>query len=139
MNEKDIEFKKHLRAIFKVEAEEHVRAISAGIVELDKKLAPEALKQVIENVFREVHTLKGAARVVNMKDIESLCQPLESVFSALKRQEIALSPQLCGLFHKAADTIAGMVVSAGAERSGTDQESDKELINLLAGASRGTV
>jgi two-component system chemotaxis sensor kinase CheA len=138
MNEKDIEFKKHLQATFKVEAEEHIRAISAGIVELEKKLAPEALKQVIENIFREVHTLKGAARVVNMKDIESLCQPLESVFSALKHQEIALSPELLGLFHKAADTIAQLVASAGAERPRKDSSSDRELINLLVSVSHGT-
>ena len=138
MNEKDIEFGKHLQTIFKVEAEEHVRAISAGIVDLAKKLQPEALKQVIENIFREAHTLKGAARVVNLKAIESVCQPLESVFSALKYQEIALSPQLCGLFHKAADTLARLVASAGAERSGDDLESDRELINLLGSVSHGT-
>jgi two-component system chemotaxis sensor kinase CheA len=138
MNEKDIEFGKHLQTIFKVEAEEHVRAISAGIVDLAKKLQPEALKQVIENIFREAHTLKGAARVVNLKAIESVCQSLESVFSALKHQEIALSPQLCGLFHKAADTLARLVASAGAERSGDDSESDRELINLLGSVSHGT-
>jgi two-component system chemotaxis sensor kinase CheA len=138
MNEKDIEFRKRLQSIFKVEAEEHVRAISAGIVELEKKLQPEALKQVIENIFREVHTLKGAARVVNLKDIESICHPLESVFSALKHQEIVLSPELSGLFHKAADTVAQLVASAGAGRSEKDSSSDRELINLLVTVSQGT-
>ena len=137
MSEKDIEFKKHLQAIFKVEAEEHARAISAGMVELEKKLQPEALKQVIENIFREVHTLKGAARVVNLRDIESICQPLESVFSALKHQDIALSPQLCGLFHKTADTIAKLVASAGAARTEKDLSSDRELIDLLVSVSQG--
>ena len=137
MSEKDIEFKKHLQAIFKVEAEEHARAISAGMVELEKNLKPEALKQVIESIYREAHTLKGAARVVNLRDIESICQPLESVFSALKRQEIALSPQLCGLFHKTADTIAQLVASAGAARTEKDLSGDRELINLLVSVSQG--
>ncbi len=138
MNEKDLEFTKRLRAIFKVEAEEHVRVISAGIAELDKKLPPEALEKVIESVFREAHTLKGAARVVNLKRIESICQPLESVFSALKHREIELSPRLCGLFHRAADTIALLIVSAVGDRPGEDSVSDRELIGLLVSASHGT-
>ncbi len=139
MNEKDIEFKKRLQAIFKVEAEEHVRAISAGILELEKKPEPEALEPVIENIFREAHTLKGAARVVNLLEIESICQPLESVFSALKPREIELSPGLCALFHKAADTIARLVASAGTEPPAADSGGSKELINLLASASHTTL
>jgi len=30
-------------------------------------------------VFREAHSLKGAARAVNIKEIESVCQPLGKV------------------------------------------------------------
>jgi two-component system chemotaxis sensor kinase CheA len=137
MNEKDIEFAKHLRATFQVEAQEHVRAISAGILELEKKSQPEALQLVIENIFREAHTLKGAARVVNLKAIESVCQALESVFSALKHREILLSPELCVLFHTASDAIARLVASAGAERSDEDSESDRELIKVLVSVSHG--
>ena len=137
MNEKDIEFAKHLRATFQVEAQEHVRAIYAGILELETKPQPEALQQVIESIFREAHTLKGAARVVNLKAIESVCQALESVFSALKRREILLSPELCVLFHTASDTIARLVVSTAAERSAADSESDRELIKVLVSVSHG--
>ncbi|MFA5858475.1 MAG: response regulator [Elusimicrobiota bacterium] len=138
MDEKELEFKKRLQATFKIEAEEHARAISAGIIELGKNLQPETLKKVVESVFREVHTLKGAARVMNLKDIESICQPLESVFSALKCQEITLSPELCGLFHKVADTIFQLVASAGAQRPGQYHLQDRELIKLLASISKGT-
>jgi two-component system chemotaxis sensor kinase CheA len=67
-----------------------------------------------------------------------MCHPLESVFSALKQREITLSPDLFGLFHKAADTIAQLVASAGAERSEKDSLSDRELINMLVSVSHGT-
>lgn len=140
MDAKDGEFLKRLRATFRVEAEEHIRAISSGLIELEKTPTTERRAELIETVFREAHSLKGAARSVNLRDIESVCQPLEGAFAALKRREIALSPALCDLFHQAADTIAQLISVADGERTLSDRARTRELIrqlgNVLQGASR---
>jgi len=94
-----------LLATFRVEADEHLRALSTGLLELEKAPADGKQADIVEKIFRETHSLKGAARAVNLTEIESVCQALESVFAALKRKEIAVSPALFDLLHQAADTL----------------------------------
>ena len=86
-------FMKRLLSTFKVEADEHIKNITAGLIDLEKDLEPQVKAGIIETVFREAHSLKGAARAVNLTDIETICQSLESVFSGLKNREIDLVPR----------------------------------------------
>ena len=60
---------------------------------------------VVESVFREVHSFKGAARSVNMSEVEALCQTLESVFAAWKRDESDVSAELYDTLHRAVDGL----------------------------------
>jgi Hpt domain len=53
--------------------EEHVTAISSGLVEVERASSPEQQLEIIESVFREAHSLKGAARAVNLVKIEATC------------------------------------------------------------------
>src|SRR5687768_14170945 len=91
---KDDDFLRKLLTTFKLEAEEHVRAMSVGLLELERAAAPGERGQIVETVFREAHSLKGAARSVNQREIEKICQAQETVFAALQRGEIAPSPEL---------------------------------------------
>src|SRR5512143_3738792 len=97
----DPEFHKKLLATFRIEAGEHLKVMSSGLIELEGVAAAEAQLELIETVLREAHSLKGAARAVNQSEIEAICQVLESVFVALKRRELDLSPQLFDTLHQA--------------------------------------
>ncbi|MBE3039469.1 MAG: Hpt domain-containing protein, partial [Chloroflexi bacterium] len=77
MDKKEQEFLKRLRETFREEADEHLRSLSTGLIELEKNNGAEAEAQIVETIFREAHSLKGAARSVNLNEVESLCQPLE--------------------------------------------------------------
>ncbi len=79
------EFLEKLRATFKLEAEEHMQAIEAGLLELEAT-EPDRRRKAIDSVFRAAHSLKGAARAVDFREIESVCQLLEEVFASLRRQ-----------------------------------------------------
>src|SRR5688572_5081235 len=105
MGTKEDEFLKELRATFEVEAEEHLQAIAAGLLELEKAPPREKQREIIETVFRAAHSLKGAARAVDFTEIESLCQLLEDVFAAWKRQESGPSPTVLDTLHRALDAI----------------------------------
>ena len=74
MSIREEEFLHELRSAFKVEAAEHVQAITTGLLALEKTPAPEAQRDLIATVFRAAHNLKGAARAVDSTEIESLCQ-----------------------------------------------------------------
>jgi two-component system chemotaxis sensor kinase CheA len=122
MGPKDKELLKRLLATFKVEAEEHVTAISSRLVELERASSPEQQMEMIESVFREAHSLKGAARAVNLVRIEGTCQSLEGLFARLKAKEIALSPDLFDQLHQVVDNL-GLLLSVGSTETARVDES----------------
>lgn len=106
MKSSDDEFLRELEAAFQIEADEHLQAMSSGLLELEKT---PAAPDLLETVFREAHSLKGAARAVNMTDVEAVCQSLETVFAAWKRQEIVPSPPFFDTIHHALDLVSRLL------------------------------
>ena len=103
---------KRLLVTFKAEAQEHIHAIAAGLIALEQTTSAEAQAAALDPIFRAAHSLKGAARTVNVTDIETLCQSLESTFAALKRGLIVASPELFDLLHRAAAALDAGAVNA---------------------------
>jgi len=134
----DNDFQNRLLAIFRTETREHLSAISAGLLELEQLPAEESGQAVIEAVFREAHSLKGAARAVNMVEIEAVSHSLESVFAALKRRTVAASPELFDLLHQAVDAVARLIASSGNGDDAREKAMLKVLSQRLAGASKET-
>ena len=95
----DAEFLIKLLAMFKMEAREHLNVISAELTKMEKGDA-KSRSEIVETMYREAHSLKGAARSVNLVDIVSLCQSIENVFSVLKSKGIALSSKTGDLLHQ---------------------------------------
>lgn len=105
----EAEFLKELLSMFKIEAEEHIKEISSNLLELEKIHDPDQQTGMIETIFREAHSLKGAARSVNLNQVETLCQSMESVFSAVKRRVLSLSPEHFDVLHEAVDHVAALI------------------------------
>jgi two-component system, chemotaxis family, sensor kinase CheA len=110
MDKQDHDFLKRLRSTFEVEAREHIQAISSGLIALERTTVADQQLNIIEAIFRETHSLKGAARAVNLAEIEAICQALESVFAALKRQEIVVSAEVCDTLHRTLDSLGLLLV-----------------------------
>jgi two-component system chemotaxis sensor kinase CheA len=137
MDKKDIEFQKRIQATFRIEAEEHLHAISAGLSELEKTTSKKKVEEIIEVLFREVHSLNGAARSVDQKEIETVCQPMEGIFSELKRKKIAPSPMAFDLFYKTVEWLLKHVTTSGAEQTGAFRQTRMELIERLKEMASG--
>ena len=131
-------FLKKLLATFRVEADEHLKAMSSGLMQLEKIPAGAQQTELVEKIFREAHSLKGAARAVNLTQIESVCQSLESVFAALKGKQLAVSAPLLDLLHQAIDA-AGRLLAPDAAAPGAYQPAIMELMRRLDDALKGTL
>jgi len=136
MAKQDDAFLKKLLATFRVEADEHLKAMSAGLIELEKKPAAGRYAEIVESVFREAHSLKGAARAVDIKEIESVCQPLESVLAALKSNQLTASQPLFDLLYQTIDTIDGML-AGNTDTPESRQAMFEPLIRRLGDALHG--
>jgi two-component system chemotaxis sensor kinase CheA len=139
MDKKDDEFLKRIQATFRVEAEEHLRVFSAGLTELEKTRTKKRIAEIIETMFREIHSLKGAARSVDQKEIESVCYPVESLFSALKRDEITSSPMVFDLLYKSVERLSKLISAGGFVQSSADRQIQTELIRQLKNIIEGSM
>lgn len=111
MNRSEQEFLAELRKAFSQEAEEHLQTIASGLVEIEKGNAPSDRQAVMESVYRAAHSLKGAARSVNLTGIATLCQSMENVFAALKRGVMTPRAEDFDVLQRAVDRMAEMLAA----------------------------
>lgn len=136
MPKKNDELLKRLLATFRIEADEHIKAMAAALLALEKSPSDTNAASIVESVFREAHSLKGAARAVSLTTIESLCQSLESVFSAMKSHRIAVTTPLLDLLHQAIGQLDALLAS---DASSSAPVSVTHLTMQLDRASEGTI
>ena len=133
----DIEFQKRLLATFGIEAKEHLNSLSAGLVALENTTDEAKRREIVEAVFREAHSMKGAARAVNMSGIESLSHALEGIFAVWKRGKGVPPTDLYDLLHRAVDTIGIHLSSAGTEPDDSLKLKTREIVRGLGKAAGG--
>lgn len=109
MDKNDDAFRKRLLATFRHEAAEHVQALSSGLIALEKTAESDPRQRIVETVFRETHSLKGAARAVGKSEIETLCQAMESFFSLLKQGKADISAGQFDLLNEAVDMLNALL------------------------------
>lgn len=109
MSKKQEDFLRELLQDFKVEADEHLHVIADGLLVLEKNIKHPDVNDIIEAIFRATHSLKGAARAVNLLQIEKLCRDLEGVFHLIKKGELALASSMFDPFYKVTDLLQIML------------------------------
>ena len=102
-----------LLATFQVEADEHLDALRRHLLELAGAASPDIARELVQTTFRDMHTLKGAARSVGQRDVERVCASCEALLSALTRAGTAPSAGLVALLEEATAAI-GDLVAGGA-------------------------
>ena len=128
MNKKHEAFLRELLADFMVEAAEHQQSIISGLLELEKNLDDAEQQKIVETTFREMHSLKGAARAVNLVEIERLCQGLESVLSLLKQKNISVTKAFFDTMHGAMDLLDQYIVEVANQ---TKTITNDQLVSIL--------
>ena len=64
---------------------------------------------MIKVILREVHTLKGTAKMMGFADIVTLSHKVEDVFVKVRDGGLQPTKRLCDVVFKAIDKLAGMV------------------------------
>jgi two-component system chemotaxis sensor kinase CheA len=74
-----------LRAVFRDELEDHLATLEREIVVLARSdAAPEAVRAAVREIYRAVHSLKGAARAVDFPAVERTCHTLENTLAPVR-------------------------------------------------------
>lgn len=115
-----------LVGIFVAELEDHVQALNENLLALEKRPPAAERVELLKHLFRAVHSLKGAARSVSIKPIETACHRVEEVLLVAQETGV-LDARHFELCYATADALA----DAG-QRLRTDQtlvDSPLETLN----------
>ncbi|HEY9100576.1 hybrid sensor histidine kinase/response regulator [Chitinimonas sp.] len=82
---------KRLLVTFKAEAEERLRVMQSLLQALQAPDSVDRHPALIEALFREAHSLKGAARAVHQTNLEAKCGVLESMLARLNYSSVNVS------------------------------------------------
>ena len=117
---------------FLLEAGELLSQVDNKLVELEKN--PED-HNLLNDIFRGFHTIKGGAGFLNAENMVTLCHKTENLFDKLRNAELKLSPELMDAIMDATGTVRNMFgdLSQGAQPSAADPSLLDSLERALNG------
>jgi chemotaxis protein histidine kinase CheA len=127
MSDKKWDFLRDLQAAFRGEAAEHLQAMATGLIDLEHAPDGPRRTEIVSVVFREAHSLKGAARAVDRKDIEAVCQTVEDIFSRWRAEGVQLTPPVFDGLQHAISSMQAALASSTPCRAGSAGDEIREV------------
>jgi two-component system chemotaxis sensor kinase CheA len=94
-----------LRETFQEEAYDLIAELEAALLELEKTPGN---AELIDRVFRSLHTIKGSGAACEMTDIASFAHEVESFFEQVRKGKTAVTKKIIDLTLSARDQIKSM-------------------------------
>ena len=104
---------KDLIAIFRAETEEHLTQLDTGLVELERH--PDNL-ELARSLNREVHTLKGAARVFGFNKIQDIAHRIEDLFEGVAEEKTLFTSAMAERIFRGLDAIRTLLATIDEEQ-----------------------
>lgn len=120
--------------IFIEESKEHLQSLNECLLELEK--SPENNKDLVNEVFRVAHTLKGMAATMGFKRMNKLTHDMENVLSEIRTGNIEIETKLLDTLFQCLDALEKYVdniVQTGNEGSEDNSLIIQQLNNILNG------
>jgi two-component system sensor histidine kinase and response regulator WspE len=118
-----------MQDLFRLEAESQTEALTAGLLALERD--PRASDQ-LETCMRAAHSLKGAARIIDLDVGVALAHAMEDVLVAAQQDRVALTPALVDLLLRGADLMIGLARIADLQAGEPAVERRAEIDRLIA-------
>ena len=118
---------------FLTETAESISVIDAELVKFEQE--PNNA-EILKNIFRLVHTIKGTSGFLGLPRLESVAHAGEDVLGKFRDGDLEVTPEAVTLILKAIDAIKDLlagVEEAGSELAGDDSALIAELQALAAG------
>jgi two-component system chemotaxis sensor kinase CheA len=118
----------NFKAKFKEEAFEHIADIEQALLNLEDN--PEN-HELIEKVFRAMHSLKGGGAMFGFELLSDFTHDLETIYDLIRNSKLALSKSIFSLTLKSVDHIKTLVEASDNKLDDTTQEIHDSLINEI--------
>lgn len=125
---------KELRGLFRIESDEHLQSLESGLLGLEANPKDDEL---LQQVFRNAHSLKGSARMLGVEKVERVAHRFEDVLGSARRGELALSAPIVSKLYETLDAMRSLVEEAVEDV--TSPFDVEQLLAELASLESGSV
>lgn len=118
---------------YRDEVNDHIRRITERLFQLEEQ--PGNPEQIIEEIFRIAHTMKGSSRMMGYADVSALAHKMEDLLVEIRDGHLELHAKIIDLLFYCLDTINYLVegVAKNVKRT-TDMEQFSRLFaEVIAG------
>lgn len=111
---------------FIVEAAEHLEEMESSLLRLEQDYED---KEVMDEIFRSIHTIKGAAQFVGIERVSELSHKMENLLDLIRRHEITLNTAITDLLIAGKDRITLLVDEL--ERTKAEETEVADLVEQI--------
>jgi two-component system, chemotaxis family, sensor histidine kinase and response regulator WspE len=119
--------------LFRVEAETQVALLTSGLLELER--APAAARP-LETLMRAAHSIKGAARIVNLHGAVRLAHAMEDCFVAAQHGQLRLNRPQIDVLLRGVDLLAQLAKRTEADIAGWEGEHAADIGTFLGATAQ---
>ncbi len=111
---------------FIAEAEEHLQSLERNLLRLEGDAHNQEL---LHEIFRSAHTIKGSAEYLGIEKIADLAHRLESLLEEIRRGNVSLSREFINGLMAARDRMASLLRDL--DQTGVEKTDIRDLTDLL--------
>lgn len=114
---------------FIIEAKEHLETIEPNLLELEQ--SPDNL-ELLNEIFRPMHSLKGASGFLGLNKINMLAHRAENVMDELRKGKMQVTSEVMDVILASTDLLRAMIDNLEAEANEGDVDTEPTIATLDA-------
>ena len=120
--------------MFLDESHEHLQSLNEGLLSLEENSDDVS---VVNEIFRNAHTLKGMSATMGYNKIAELTHEMEDVLDLISKEQLKLNEDIIDTLFKCLDSLEQMINSVG-DGEAEDVVDVTDLVAKLSSISKGT-
>lgn len=109
MAQLDEKIMKELMQTFRAEGAEYLQIMNQALLRMERSESQDERVQLLQEGFRAAHSLKGAARAVNLLTLEELTHDVESIMQQAHKGDLVLDAPAADVLYDAFDLMTQLV------------------------------
>lgn len=119
--------------MFLDESHEHLQSLNQGLLSLEENAEDVS---VVNEIFRNAHTLKGMSATMGYNKIAELTHEMEDVLDLIRKEQLKLDEDIIDTLFKCLDSLEQMINSV-ADGESEDVVDVTDLVATLSAISKG--
>ncbi len=111
MHEPHDDFMRELVTIFSAEADERLAVVDRQLAEFERTSSADVRADLLKDILRELHTIKGSAGAVNLPDVSRMSHGLETLVASIASDAL-VDPAIYERTYRGLDALRAIVGDA---------------------------